>query len=115
MAQPRVSSRAARGRGARGAWLAALALVFSSLAAGCDLAGADIALAPTTLHADFGSAPGTIPPLACSGSDAASCMAVPAPSGVTGWKVGCDTSAHQCFGQADMRIEQTVAAADPAS
>lgn len=115
MAQPRVSSRAARGPGAIRAWLAALALVSSPFAAGCDLAGADIALASTTLRADFGTAPGTIPPLACTASDASACMAVPAPTGVSGWQVGCDTDTRQCFGQADLRIQQKVAASDPSS
>jgi hypothetical protein len=117
MAQPRVSSRAARSRGTIRPWLAALALAFgfASLATGCDLAGADIALAPASLSADFGTAPGTIPRLACSGSDASACMAVPAPTGVSGWQVGCDSAAGQCFGQADLRIQQVVASSDPSS
>lgn len=117
MAQPRVSARAARGRGAIRVWLAALALVFASLtAAGCgDLAGADVVLAPASLTADFGTAPGTIPPLTCSGSDASTCMAVPAPSGVSGWQVGCDAAAGQCFGQADLRVQQIVGSNDPSS
>ena len=115
MAQPRVSARAAQGRGAIRAWLAALALALASLSAGCDLAGADVVLAPASLIADFGTAPGTIPPLACSGSNASACTAVPAPSGVTGWQVGCDAAAGQCFGQADLRIQQVVGSSDPSS
>lgn len=116
MAQPRVSSRAARSQGAIRASLAALALAFASFAAGCgDLAGADVVLAPATLTADFGTAPGTIPPLACSGSNASACLAVPAPTGVSGWQVGCDAAAGQCFGQANLRIQQVVASNDPSS
>ncbi len=114
MAQPRVSARA--GSGAIRNGLAALALVLSTVTAGCgDLAGTDVALDSTALRADFGAAPGTIPSLACSASDASACTAVPAPAGVSGWQVGCDTAAHQCFGQADLRVQQMVGATDPSS
>jgi hypothetical protein len=116
MAQPRVAAHAARrSRGISG-FLTAIALVGAAIAAGCgDLAGADIVLAPTSLRADFGSTPGTVPSLACTAGDKSACMAVPAPAGVSGWQVGCDTAAGQCFGQAELRIQQTVAATDPSS
>jgi hypothetical protein len=115
MAHPRASTRAARRLGAVRAGLMAFALASLTVAASCDLAGADIHLASTSLGADFGTQAGSIPPLACSASSASACAAVPAPAGVTGWQVGCDSTAGQCFGQADLRIQQTVAAADPSS
>ncbi len=116
MAHPRVSTRAARGLRAIRAGLMAFALASLAIAAGCgDLAGADIHLASTALGADFGTQAGSIPPLACSAASASACSGVPAPAGVSGWQVGCDTSAGQCFGQADLRIQQTVTAADPSS
>jgi hypothetical protein len=115
MALPGVLARAARRLGAvRAGVLAALALCVS--AAGCgDLAGADIHLGSTSLSADFGAGSGAIPPLACSAADASACTAVPAPAGVSGWQVSCDATARQCFGQADLRIQQPVGAADPSS
>jgi hypothetical protein len=116
MAHPRVSTRAARGLRAIRAGLMAFALASLAIAAGCgDLAGADIHLASTSLGADFGTQAGSIPPLACSAANASGCSAVPAPAGVSGWQVGCDTAAGQCFGQADLRIQQTVTTADPSS
>jgi len=94
--------------------LAACALCAS--AAGCgDLAGADIQLGSTSLAANFGTASGAIPPLACSAANTSACTAVPAPAGVNGWQVGCDTTAGQCFGQAVLRIQQAVGVADPSS
>jgi len=115
MVLPRVFSRAA-GQGAVRGVFAAIALAAAALTTGCgDLASADVALDSTALRADFGAAAGSIPPLACTASSASACAAVPAPVGVSGWQVGCDATAHQCFGQADLRIEQTVAVANPSS
>lgn len=84
--------------------------------AGCgDLADADVALDSTLLREDFGAAGGSIPPLACSAADATACAALPAPAGVAGWQVGCDTAAGQCYGQADVRIQQANATASASS
>ena len=116
MAHPRGFACAARRLRALRAGLTAFALVSLAIVAGCgDLAGADIHLASTTLGADFGTLSGAIPPLSCSAANTSTCAAVPAPAGVTGWQVGCDTAAGQCFGQADFRTQQTVATADPSS
>ncbi len=77
--------------------------------------------APTSIwrrrrsSADFGTQSGAIPPLACTAANASACAAVPAPAGVSGWQAGCDATAGQCFGQADLRIQQSVTAADPSS
>jgi hypothetical protein len=95
-----------------------MAIAFASLAitGGCgDLAGADLHLASTSLGTDFGTQSGAIPPLACSTANASACAAVPPPAGVSGWQVGCDATAGQCFGQADLRIQQAVSTADPSS
>jgi hypothetical protein len=116
MAHPRVFTRAARRLRAIRAGLTAFALASLAIAAGCgDLAGADIHLAPTALSEDFGTQPGAIPRLACSAANASACAAVPPPAGVSGWQVGCDTTAGQCFGQADLRIQQAVTTGDPSS
>ena len=95
-----MDARARRLRAVR-AGLIAFAFASSAIATGCDLAGADIHRASASLGADFGTQAGSIPPLACSASSASACAAVPAPVGVTGWQVGCDTAVGQCFGQAD--------------
>jgi hypothetical protein len=115
MVLPRVLSRAA-GQGAIRSVVAAFALAIAALTAGCgDLASADVALDSTALRADFGAATGSIPPIACTAGNASACAAVPAPAGVSGWQVGCDASAGQCFGQADFRVQQSVAVATPSS
>ncbi len=119
MVLPRVFSRAA-GQGAIRtvvvrAFVAAFALAIA-LTAGCgDLASADVVLDSTALRADFGAATGSIPPLACTAANASACAAVPAPAGVSGWQAGCDATAGQCFGQADFRIQQSVAVTTPSS
>jgi len=116
MAHPRVFARAARRLRAIRAILTALALTSLAIAGGCgDLAGADIQLTPAALGADFGAQSGAIPPLACSAANASACSAVPAPAGVSGWQVGCDTAAGQCFGQANLRVQQTVSTAAASS
>jgi hypothetical protein len=115
MVLPRVLSRAAGQRAIRTV-VAAFALAISALTAGCgDLASADITLDSTALRADFGAATGSIPPLACTAGNAGPCAAVPAPAGVSGWQVGCDATAGQCFGQADFRVQQSVAVTTPSS
>ena len=107
---------ARRGAGARSALgLAALALVvvWHSPPAAAIWPAPTSCSASTSLSADFGTAPGAIPPLACSAATPRRASAVPAPSGVSGWQVGCDAAAGQCFGQADLRIQQAVSSSAP--
>jgi hypothetical protein len=88
--------------------MALVAALAGRLVACGDVADDSVALDTMSLQGDFGAATGTLPAMSCTAADASACAGVPAPAGVSGWQVGCDVAAGKCFGQADMRLQQSV-------
>jgi hypothetical protein len=88
--------------------MATVAVVAGRQVACGDVAEDSVALDTMTLQGDFGAATGTLPAMSCTAADASACADLPAPAGVSGWQVGCDVAAGKCFGQADMRLQQSV-------
>jgi hypothetical protein len=96
-------------------------LTLAALSGGCssDVFDVDVALTARTFVADFGSASGTIPTVACTdavaqqvcggsppvGVDTSSATGVPSDVQVA---LGCDAGTNQCFAQASAHLSQPV-------
>lgn len=99
--------------------MALLAAVAAASGCGSDVLSFDVDLQHRVYRADFGSVePGTLPEVACSATDDATCNQLPvvsvnttaangAPATAT-IAVGCDSATGRCYAQANAQVAQSV-------